>query len=70
MDDSSASEESGDRSKGEDDDELADKMEEYRYSGLDQVLENKEDGKVSCGEDAPSREDGENLDDGLEYAGL
>ena len=83
MDDSSESEEeSSDESKGEEsevnaaesecliDDELGDEMEEYGYSGLDQVLEDKEDAKVSGDEDALGPEDGEDPDNGLEYAEL
>ena len=52
------------------DDELGDKMEEYGYSRLDQVLGNDEDGQVSDGEDALSPEDGKNLDNGLGYTEL
>ena len=83
MDDSSESEEeSGDESKGEEsevnatesehliDDELGDEMEEYGYSRLDQVLEDEEDAKVSGDEDALGPEDGEDPDNGLEYAEL
>jgi len=82
MDDSSRSEEeSGDESEGgelemEDIDptcseplinnELGDEMEEYGYSGLDQVLED-EDTEVSGNEDGMGAEDGENPDDRLEY---
>ena len=69
MDDlSSSNEESGDESESEEsamedinpacsehliDDELGDEMDEYGYSGLDQVLEvNSDDAKMSSDEDA------------------
>ena len=45
-------------------------MEEYGYSGLDQVLEDEEDAEVSGDEDALGPEDGKDLDNGLEYAEL
>lgn len=48
------------------DDELGDKMDEYGYSGLDQVLEDEKDTKVSGDKDALGSEDEENQDDGLE----
>ena len=50
-------------------DGLGDEM-EYSYSGLDQVLEDKEASEVSGDEDALGPEDGENPVDGLEYADL
>ena len=45
-------------------------MDEHGYSGLDQVLEVEDDAKMSNDEDALGPEDGENLDDGLEYREL
>ena len=81
MDASSTSEEGGDESEGEEsemedidparserliDDELGDEMDEYGYSGLDQVLEDEKDTKVSGDKDALGSEDEENQDDGLE----
>ena len=87
MDDSSSSdEESGDESESEEsamedinpacserliDDELGDEMDEYGYSGLDQVLEvDSDDAEMSGDEDALGPEDGENPDDGIEYGEL
>ena len=83
MDESNSSDkESGDESKSEElemedidpacseqliNDELDDEMDEYGYSRLDQVLEVEDDAKVSGNEDVLCPEDGENLDDGLEY---
>ena len=43
---------------------------EYGYSGLDQVLEVEDNAEVSSEEDVLGPEDGENLDDGLEYGAL
>ena len=86
MDESNSSdEESGDESESEElemedidpacsehliDDELGDEMDEYGYSGLDQVLEVEDDAEVSDDEDALGPEDGENPDDGLKYGEL
>ena len=53
------------------DDELGDEMDEYGYSGLDQVLEvDSDDAEMSGNEDALGPEDGENPDDGIEYGEL
>ena len=53
------------------DDELGDEMDEYGYSGLDQVLEvNSDDAEMSGDEDALGPEDGENPDDRIEYGEL
>ena len=53
------------------DDELGDEMDEYGYSGLDQVLEvDSDDAEMSSDEDALGPEDGENPDDGIEYGEL
>lgn len=52
-------------------DELGDEMDEYGYTGLDQVLDDSdEEGEVSHNEQLLDREDGEVLDDPLEYADL
>ncbi|KAI6095636.1 hypothetical protein F5141DRAFT_1221655 [Pisolithus sp. B1] len=52
-------------------DNLGDKMEEYRYSGLDQVLDDNEgDAETFNDEDALGPEDGEGPDDEVEDATL
>ena len=82
MDDSSSGKESeDDGSEMEDvdggdgtqliDNKLGDEMEEYGYSGLDQVLDDDEgDDKVSGNEDALGPEDGEDPDDEVGHAEL
>ena len=53
------------------DNELRDEMEEYGYSGLDQVLDDDEgDVEASGNEDALGPEDGEDPDDEVGHAEL